>query len=309
MLESSRALKEMGAVIVAYHPDTTKLLGLIELVVPSVSYVYVMDNGGAAWLEGTIKERNWDRVFRVDMAGNQGISKALNRSFNLLAAKSVSWVVTFDQDSCPPPEMLQSLRAALSQFEKNNQLKVAAIGPTIVDVRGGVLVRHPFIIFSKYSATKIASSERSGPFKVGHLITSGCMISVEAWRQVKFDESLFIDLVDVDWCWRIINSGYCVLGAGQVEMPHEISETGISKRFGRSVNKYNPIRRYYFVRNSVYLIIKKKNTIAQTGYLFRGIASAIFSALLSDADTKSSLLAIFRGISDGFAGEMGGVSG
>lgn len=302
-------IERVGAVIVAYHPDTTKLLRLIELVMPSVSYLYVMDNGGTAWLEGTIKERNWYRVCRVDMAGNQGISKALNRSFKLLAAKSVSWVATFDQDSCPPTGMLQLLLAELNRSGINNQLKVAAIGPTIVDVRGGVVVRHPFIVFSKYSATKIASLKGSEALKVGYLITSGCMISVDAWRQVQFDENLFIDIVDIDWCWRVINSGYCVLGTGQVEMPHEISEAGISERFGRSVNKYNPIRRYYFVRNSVYLIIRKKTTIAQMCYLCRGIASTIFSALLSDADTKSSLSAIFRGAFDGFTGKMGSVSG
>ena len=309
MLESNNALEKMGAVIVAYHPDTKKLLRLIELLIPSVRYLYVMDNGGAAWLEGAIKEQNWTSVFRVDMDGNQGISKALNRSFELLAEKSVSWIATFDQDSCPPTGMLQSLRAELNRPENNNQLKVAAIGPTIVDVRGNVVVRHPFIVFSKYSAKKTTSSDRNETFKVDHLITSGCLISVEAWRKVKFDENLFIDLVDIDWCWRVINSGYCLLGTGRVEMPHEISETGISKRFGRAVNEYNPIRRYYFVRNSVYLIMKKRLKIVQVAYLCRGVASAIFSALLSDADKKSSLSAIFRGVSDGLAGQMGSVSG
>jgi rhamnosyltransferase len=87
-------------------------------------------------------------------------------------------------------------------------------------------------------------------------ITSGSLVRCEAVDQVgRFDERLFIDGVDHDFCLRCRRAGLLVIeGADQV-MDHSMGAVSLHRLLGRTIacTNHSPTRRYYITRNSLEL--------------------------------------------------------
>ena len=298
-------LGSIGTVIVTFFPDREKLCCLIERLISQSDYIVIADNGETAWIDDVIVERAWECVNRQDMCGNMGIGAALNTACRFLETKDVGWIATFDQDSLPPEGMLNALRSEATAVGKKTGRAVAAIGPIIMDSRGVPVISHDFFQFSSITFSRISCQNCIDSLEVGHLITSGCLFAASAWQQVKFDESLFIDIVDVDWCWRVKAMGYSIIGSCSNAMQHELSLEAHSSKMGLRVNKYSPIRRYYFSRNCVHLIVRGQHSFAQKRYLVRGLLSTFYSAMVNDTSRWKSLFFIIRGCADGFQNRLG----
>ena len=104
-------------------------------------------------------------------------------------------------------------------------------------------------------------NKKCSPLEVTELITSGSVLNLNVYTAVKgFDEALFIDLVDHEYCYRSILFGYKIIQFKNIFLQHSLG-TGFK---GRSVatlkitNRtfHSPVRIYYMVRN--YLYVKKK---------------------------------------------------
>ena len=68
------------------------------------------------------------------------------------------------------------------------------------------------------------------------------------------DEPLFIDWVDLEWCWRARKLGYQIIGNADVEIRHQLGDGSINVGF-RKISVRTPIRHYYITRNAVYLAL------------------------------------------------------
>ena len=70
----------------------------------------------------------------------------------------------------------------------------------------------------------------------------------------EFDENLFIDYVDTDYCIRLRKSGYKLIQFARPIMMHSL---GITKdTLGYSFYEHSPIRNYYIFRNKLYILTK-----------------------------------------------------
>jgi rhamnosyltransferase len=71
----------------------------------------------------------------------------------------------------------------------------------------------------------------------------------------KFDESLFLDLVDFDWCWRLELNGFKVFKILNVNMPHRL---GIcEKKFcGITYHVPAPFRHYFQFRDTLRMSLR-----------------------------------------------------
>ena len=88
------------------------------------------------------------------------------------------------------------------------------------------------------------------------VMTSGNIIDLNAYQEIKgFKDWLFIDCVDTDYCMNLHKHGYKVLRLNNIVMKHELGNLVVHKLFNKEYPCYNhnPMRRYYIVRNNLYI--------------------------------------------------------
>jgi len=87
------------------------------------------------------------------------------------------------------------------------------------------------------------------------LVTSGSLLDLNVFKEIgEFDENLFIDYVDTDYCIRLRKSGYKLIQFARPIMMHSL---GITKdTLGYSFYEHSPIRNYYIFRNKLYILTK-----------------------------------------------------
>ena len=71
------------------------------------------------------------------------------------------------------------------------------------------------------------------------------------------EEDLFIDWVDLEWCWRAIHMGYFIVGNADVVIEHRLGDRSINLG-SRGINLRAPSRHYYITRNAFYLATRCK---------------------------------------------------
>ena len=98
--------------------------------------------------------------------------------------------------------------------------------------------------------------------EVDGLNSSGTLISIEAYQKTGgFDEGLFIDHVETDWCFRARDSGYRLFATTQARLTHYMGDdVCFYWFFGKRRMPYrSPARHYYIVRNS--LLLQKRDYV------------------------------------------------
>lgn len=223
---------------------------------------------------------------------NLGIAEAQNRALRTLmddAENSFTHFVLLDQDSRPtkdfPQRMAEEYEAAAAGVHK-----IAAIGPTIIN---------------KLTGETYSSAFHKPPVGTEHfvrqreIIASGMCIGRRALEAVGLnDASLFIDMVDHEWCWRAASKGYAVGATPQVELAHAVGRPPI--RIGRhTILTAAPMRYYYLCRN--YLLLVRRPYVPTQWKLAMGVkrAAAFFIIPFTQRDGLSALRQMFRGVFHG----------
>lgn len=271
-----------AAGIVTYNPDINDLKQNIDAVKEQVDYVVLSDNGtkDISALRALISTYD-ENVILIYNNSNLGIAAALNIIFAKVGELSCDWVLTLDDDSVCPDNMIRTYIDFLEHSTDN----IGILCPVIKDKNIGII------------------DGCDKPYEyIRRCITSGAFTSYAAWKSIGgFDEKLFIDGVDFDFCDRLIMSGYRVIRIKNTELLHELGH--IKKRhilfIPVMVKNHSARRKYYIMRNRVYLSRKEKQK-------FRNLSSFLFLmkfsliTLLYEKDKKEKLGSIFRGYRDGF---------
>ena len=176
-----------------------------------------------------------ENITYIPLMDNLGIAKALNEGFMIAKSKGAEWVLTMDQDSDLPSNMIE----VYHNF--------------IVETNGKIGLLAPQINMYKGENKKVFNSY----VKIDEAITSGSLINCKAYNEVGgFKDELFIDGVDFEFCWNLKKHGYSIYQLNSVVMQHQLGETKEYKLFGKHlfyVTNHNFIRRYYMTRNSLYI--------------------------------------------------------
>lgn len=291
-------MNSISSIIICFHPDFKKLNRLIESIEASVDQIIVFDNGGLDVNELNFKS---GKVKVESRGSNLGIATALNIGCDIALRSGCRFIVTFDQDSAPEKSMIPTLLQEFLRFQGRGR-KVAAIGPQLIDVRSGQSVFIPFVKFTSYWYEEWVGE---GTQPVSQLITSGCLVNLSAWADGnKFNEKLFIDFVDNNWCWRVVKKGYMVLGTSRARMAHELSDQ-IKKANRYSLNQYGPTRRYFQARNAVYHLFYEDLLLAQKLYVLKSLAVMFVSVLFYDLKSMQSFRQYVRGVVHGVIRRVG----
>lgn len=274
-----------AAGIVLYNPDINRMNENINAIINQVDYVILVDNSSEnkSDIEAAIKHsfHNTDKVIIKFSQKNNGIAWALNEIFKVAEAQGVKWVLTLDQDSVCPPDMIEKY---IKYFASTDKSKIGILCPTIVDKNAGIIEGDVY----KTEAVK-------------RCITSGSFTSLAAWKQIcGFDEKMFIDGVDFDFCDRLRMNGYKLIRLGSVCLTHELGKITTHRFLSKmvKVQNHSALRKYYIVRNRFYLSRKEKKPFAVIKSFFFVIK---FSAtiVLYEKNRRKKLKAVFKGMCDG----------
>ena len=216
-------MKDIAAGIVLYNPDNIQRFhDSLQSVLCQFSKVYLFDNS----TEKIEHMPFGNNVVYMTEHKNLGIAYALNRMMEQAEQDGFQWLVTMDQDSILPDNMVEAYGAHI--YEPN----VAIICPQVIDKR------------RVYMTVKTEPAEEL----VEECITSGSCTSIEAWKKLgKFDEWLFIDLVDNEFCKRAIVSGYKIL---------KLNTLVINQEFGKIIPKDERTQRFWL---KVAKLLRNKN--------------------------------------------------
>jgi rhamnosyltransferase len=297
----------VAAVIVVYRPRRAQLNTLIDVLALECRDIYVLDNGeGADALTESIAR--YPALHIVDMKGNRGIGTALNLGFHLARLAGAAYVVSFDQDSRPPAGLVNRLLETSQELERAG-VKVAAVGPRLKDSRGLEELDYPFMRRRFGWPARLYCTPACERLEVDYLITSGCLVSTAAFAIVgEFDQELFVDCVDMEWCFRAASLSYRVYGVCTASMYHEIGGGGSPSLLGLTVTRHSPARRYYYARNTVRLLGLRHVSWGWKARMLFGLIGRVMLlpfAVRFAKGWRSDWIMLIRGILDGIAGTGG----
>ena len=290
------------AVIVAYQPDGELLAQLVQALAPQISGGIVVNNGSDLPLPGDFLQQ---KNFAVEhMHSNTGVATALNAGFQWALAQGAEFVITFDQDSEPAPDMVSALMDAYQTLVTTGR-KVGAVGPQQVDRRTGR--RAPFLEPISRYRRRVTPDVRQ-VMEVDHLITSGCLVPMQVWSDAgHFLDELFIDYVDIEWSLRLRHRGWHLYGVGAATLSHSIGDK-VAHWWGIPFPWHTPLRHYFIFRNAAYLQTLAHVSLGWKLFDALQLAKKLVIFTLVGRPRSAHLFAMLRGLRDGLQGRLGGIN-
>ena len=297
---------KLAAGIIIFNPEMQRLKDCLDSIAEQVERIYIFDNStdkSIRVFESIINPLSFKIKYATEYA-NKGIAYALNKIMEMAQQEEIEWVVTLDQDSIMPKGIVDDYILYTKTIPK-----LGIVCPQVIDKRRSYM--------------KIAEGPQIDYIK--ECITSASCTSVSAWEKVgKFDEWLIIDLVDNEFCKRLIASEYRILRLNKWILDQEFGKIiPKSKRkqcfwihmskilHNKNVAKLSyykfvsPMRVYYTNRNIIY-INRKLKLFGKTGYQnyncngYLGFLLSFTIPSLLRAQEKGQVLnAIIMGIKDG----------
>lgn len=290
---------DIAAGIVLFNPDDMERVEkCIDSVARQVKHIYIFDNSTE-----DINLKYDNNITYLSKKKNKGIAYALNRIMENAKKDGYSWVLTMDQDSILPFGMIEDF------LNYTDQKNIGIICPQVIDKRRAYM----------------KAEDSIGTEYLDMCITSASCTSVKAWENIGgFDEWLFIDLVDNEFCKRLVVSGYKILQVKKWILDQEFGKISPKspkkQKFWISLSKilHNPniakfsykksvstLRVYYTCRNIVYVNrkLKKYGKTAYENYNCKGYAGFWISFVIPSILRGKNKIKIFNAVVKGtFAG-------
>jgi rhamnosyltransferase len=229
----------IGAAVILFKPDSDVTYRLIESVLAQVDVLCVIDNSPLP----TVLNIPKNKLHYHHFSNNIGIAAAHNIGLRDLRTSGCEYALLLDQDSQIDDDFTFRM-SSLLVASKVNKRPLVAIGPRII------------CSFSDKSVKPRVQREISvydDLVCVTQIISSGMMIDLSKIDLIGYkDETLFIDGVDHEWCWRAKTQDYMVAIAEKIEMVHRLGDAR-SKFAGVTYKVGAPIRLYYQFRNILLL--------------------------------------------------------
>jgi len=276
-----KLLNKIAAGIVLYNPDLTRLKENIEAILPQVNSLLLIDNASSNIDEIEFEINSINNVFLIKNSINNGIATALNQIVNFYNAKKYSWVLTLDQDSVCPSNIIEEYKKYIS-YER-----IGIITPNIID-RNNLIQGNNIKNLQNYQYVK-------------RCITSASLLNINLCENIGFfDEKMFIDLVDFEYCIRVEKAGYKILRANQVQLIHQLGDLQVYNFFGKNINitNHSKVRNYYYARNSIYYL-KIHESYLSKRKIYTNLFIKIIKILGFEKKKFGKIKAIYLGIKAG----------
>ncbi|MEQ2464765.1 glycosyltransferase [Niallia hominis] len=274
------------AAIVTYNPNLDLLMKNINAVYPQVDKILIIENNSNNQKDiiNIIKKSKLE-VEIILNSNNFGIAEALNQALEYAKFNHYSWLLTLDQDSVCPFDMISNYEEFLNNC--NNRNDILLLCPDIQDIN--------------MKDSKISKPEAE---EIIVAITSGSYLNVENSLHIGgFLKELFIDYVDFEFCLRGKKESLRIIKLNNIVLSHQLGSIIEKRIFGYNliITNHSPIRRYYLFRNKIYIYKRYWRIYRQ--WVIRNIFSSIkvILVILFYEDRKGeNLKNIIKGLKDGF---------
>ena len=255
MSEPDRSLPSQPPVVsitVAFNAEAERLAQQVAALEGQVAEIVVVDNASATRVEKVLAGRAGRTPLHVvTLAENQGVARAFNLGIARARRVGAAFVLLLDHDSVPGPGMVPALLAAHAQCAREGP-PVAALGPRVIDERDRR--DYPFIRMGWTHNRHLRCGPDGGMVSCDFLISSGSLVPIAALDALgDFDESLFIDSVDLEWCCRARSEGHALYGVCGARLDHRLGDCRRRVAGGLALVVHSPERIYYMTRNRLLL--------------------------------------------------------
>lgn len=278
---------KIAGVVILYYPDQS-IISNIASYSNFIEKLYIVDNSEQS-NQQLIQEITSARTNYIHDGINQGIAFRLNQVAKLAIQEGFHFLLTMDQDSAFENEAIRQYVQCIAAYKEKETIAMFGI---------------------EYIEKHAATTDCSG-LEVEKLITSGSMVNLDLFEQTGgFDEALFIDEVDLEYCYRAITKGYKIIQFKNIFLQHSLGHTTMHrslktlKATPRAL--HSPIRVYYMVRNYLYVNKKYKNRFIQdTRFRKKALLNRVKNNLLYGKQKFRLLKYILTAIADYNKGRMG----
>lgn len=232
-----------AACVILYHPKKEDIAN-ISTYSTKVEKVYILDN--------TEEKSNENLYIGMENVSyfwdgeNKGLSVRLNEACKKAIADNFDYLLTMDQDSSFLEENIDRYFKDILNFKGKEKVAVYGL---------------------EYSENDINDTTENY-IEVDHLITSASVINLQLYTEIGgFDENLFIDGVDIDYCYSALSKGFKNIKFARNFFNHSL---GVRSRRGsiftlylikKNVSVHSSLRVYYMYRNMLYIKNKYENVI------------------------------------------------
>jgi rhamnosyltransferase len=280
----------VSAVIVSYNPSTDVLTNISALR-SQVDSIVVVDNGSSEQSLAMLRRGQSECDFELIENGcNLGIAVALNFGVREVKARGCVWAALFDQDSTVEKGFIDQVQKA---YENSlDPSRVGIVCPTYLDRQTGMILPLP----------------RSRTGEIVATPTSGSLIPVKLFDELgTFNESLFMDYVDVEFSLRSRRAGYTIVQSPAAVLHHSMGRTTRHRVFGRwfTSTNHNAARRYYITRNRLRLLARFLGDWSWSAKETRNAILETIKIVLVEQDRLAKMKNIMLGLADAIGGRMG----
>lgn len=230
----------LAAMVILYQPKHS-MIDSLGSYADDVERIYIYDNSPdnhAGWFSSL----PWaEKITYIFDGTNQGLGTPINRVAEMAKSDGMDWLLTFDQDSVAASGMVQRMRDYVESTAYDEL--VVMVAPVVhmpVDGDNG----KPSCLVPETTYVRWA-------------IQSGSMLKLDVLRKIYYKGELFIDLVDTEYCVRLLLAGYRIIRLTKAVLEHQREEGEI--QLGTTVGdrlyargKFSPDRYYYQYRNMLY---------------------------------------------------------
>ncbi|MDE1191955.1 MAG: glycosyltransferase [Arachidicoccus sp.] len=228
----------IAGLVITFYP-TKETFENIQTYLPYCNRLYIADNSDPNIIFPEEIYNN-PKIKIIGDGENKGIAERLNHVARAAENEGFEWLLTMDQDSFFDQENITKYIDCIQAFNKKDRVAMFGI------------------------ETEKQPSEINNTFqKTTMLITSGSILNLFLYPAIGgFDENLFIDEVDHEYCFRAIQKGFDIIKFTNIFLHHHL---GMQQSF-RSLKSmqttertfHSPIRLYYMFRNFLYISDKYK---------------------------------------------------
>ena len=282
-------------VIVTYKPDIIVLEDCINSIKMQLNKIIIVDNTPKADKNLEIF-KNYSSIDIIHLGDNYGIAYAQNVGIKKALEENAEFILLSDQDTTYPTNFINDM---LSCFNEEN---IAAAGPLFKDNHTNNI--QFFIKKGCLGFKKIYP--QNGKHEVLQLIASGTVLNAKYLKDIGLmREDLFIDWVDMEWCWRAIKKGYKIIGNADILINHTLGDRLINIKFKHIIYR-KPTRNYYITRNAVYcsIYIDSLDIIHRVNLFVRSLTYIAKFSIFMPPHLKN-LKYTMKGFYHGLIGEIG----
>lgn len=227
-------------VVILYHPDIKQLSANINTYVSGLKQLYIYDNSERhiPGIEAALYSLHPNVIYKF-FNSNEGIAKRLNQAVALATQNQFDYLLTMDQDSSFKQGDFEKYKSLIHKRAYSN---VAQFG---INCQPNITI------------------PSEAPQEALTLITSGSILNLSLVKKVgAFNEDLFIDFVDAEFSYRVVQQGLINLMFSNILLNHAIGDL-VSGRSLLSLKKssriiHMPVRAFYITRNGLFLLFKQK---------------------------------------------------